>query len=199
MSSYEKLFTKLQLNGLNSTKDWSAAVDFLALLVEYCLDTKPSTIVECSSGVSTIVLARCCEINQQGKVLSLENGEDYANNTRRQLKHFKLSDYADVLDTPLIDMTINDRSYSWYQADKLIVENIDLLVIDGPPGFIQKESRFPALPMLHSSFAQKCRVYLDDAAREDEIKIVKRWLKLYSPYRNKYIETKRGCAILDFE
>ena len=198
MTGYENLFTKLALDGLTPTKDWSAAADFLSLLVDYCLQAKPSIIVECSSGISTIVLARCCQINDHGKIISLENGTAFAEKTRQNLQHFALDNYAQVLDAPLTDITLEDKTYLWYQSSGNLPDNIELLVIDGPPGFIQKHSRYPALPMLNPFFADNCRVFLDDAARDDELDIVKRWAAIYQPTVNNYIKTERGCAVMDF-
>ncbi|MES9855801.1 MAG: hypothetical protein ABW166_04240 [Sedimenticola sp.] len=40
-----------------------------------------------------------------------------------------------------------------------------MLVIDGPSGFIQKHSRYPALPLLFDKLSNNGMVFLDDAAR----------------------------------
>ena len=71
-----------------------------------------------------------------------------------------------------------------------------MLVIDGPPGFLQKHSRYPALPMLNERLAEYCAVFLDDAAREDEQELVRRWLKENPGFQVEYIENERGCYIL---
>lgn len=60
------------------TENWSAAPDFLKLISYYCLENKPLNIVECISGTSSIVLARCSQINKCGRVYSLENGSEFA-------------------------------------------------------------------------------------------------------------------------
>ena len=73
------------------TPDWSAAPDFLHCIVDYCLEHRPVTIVECSSGLTTLVLARCCQINDRGHVYSLENGEDFAAATSAVLEEFGLT------------------------------------------------------------------------------------------------------------
>jgi len=74
--------------------------------------------------------------------------------------------------------------------------NIDLLVIDGPPGFLQKNARYPALPMLIDMLAASCTVFLDDAARQDERDIVKQWLEQFPEFELEYIDNERGCSIL---
>lgn len=178
------------------TKDWSAAPDFLKLISDYCLANKPKTIVECSSGTSSIVLSRCCQLNQSGHVYSLENGEQFVKNTQQQLADFSLSEYCDVIYAPLQDQLVNGENFQWYGLNNLPDIKIDLLVIDGPPGYIQKHSRFPALPLVHHLLADKSVVFLDDAAREDEQEIVRRWLKLYPEFQAEYIENERGCSVM---
>ena len=178
------------------TEDWSAAADFLKLISEYCLEQKPNVILECSSGATSLVLARCCEVNGVGKVYSLENGKPYVENTRQQLYEFSLSRYCEVIYSPLETIMLNGESYQWYGVDKLKQTTIDLLVIDGPPGFIQKNSRYPALPLLASNLSNKCSVFLDDAARQDEKEIVQQWLRLFPDFDFEYIDNERGCAVL---
>lgn len=195
--TYSSLRDRLDLHqGLPYTKNWSASPDFLQLIVEYCLAAKPARVMECSSGLTTLMLARCCRMNRVGKVVSLENGEEYADKTRLHLDRYGLGDVADVQHAPLRTIELNDGSYDWYAVDQLDDQPIDMLVIDGPPGFIQKHSRYPALPMLIDRLADGCVIFLDDAARPDEKQIVERWLAEFPGLSHDYVETERGCSIL---
>lgn len=178
------------------TENWSAAPDVLRLVSEYCLENKPHTIVECSSGTSSLILSQCCRINQCGHVYSLENGADYVQQTQRQIDAFSLSSFCDVIHAPLKKYLLDGNDYQWYDLDDFSIGKIDLLVVDGPPGFIQKNSRYPALPLLAKSLSEKCAIFLDDAARDDEQLIVKQWLKLYPEFQFEYIDNERGCSIL---
>ncbi len=197
MSSYQKLEKTLGFNkALPVTEKWSAAADFLTTISDYCLQKKPETIVECSSGTSSLVLSQCCRLNQYGHVYSLENGEEFVNQTRQQLADFSLSDYCDVFFAPLKTVALNNEEFQWYDLEYFPELKIDLLIIDGPPGFIQKHSRYPALPALNSLLAKDCAVFLDDAARDDEQEIVSRWLKSYPEFQADYIDNERGCYIL---
>lgn len=178
------------------TPDWSAAPDFLGLIAEHCLSTKPSMIVECSSGTSTLVLAQCCRLNGRGHVYSLENGAEYAAATVQNLEEFGLQAYASVIHAPLVDYRLNGHKHVWYSLDKLNVQDIDMLVIDGPPAVIDSQARYPALPLLHNRLAAGCAVYLDDANRPGEQAIVKRWCEMFPALRSRYAESERGCAVL---
>lgn len=195
--SYHYLRDRLKLHdGMPYTTDWSAGPDFLKLIVEHCLEHKPATIVECSSGLTTVMLARCCELNGQGRVYSLENGSEYAQKSRSNLQRYALESQAAVIDAPLTHYEINGTAYQWYAADALPDRSIEMLVIDGPPGFIQKHSRYPALPLLIDKLADGCVVFMDDAARPDEQAIVKMWLAEFPGLEHRYIKTERGCAML---
>jgi predicted O-methyltransferase YrrM len=195
--SYQILESVLGLDkALPVTEKWSAAADFLKIISDYCLENRPETIVECSSGSSSLVLSQCCKLNNFGHVYSLENGKEFVNQTRQQLDDFSLSEYCDVIHAPLQNVRLNDEGFQWYDLAELPELEIDLLIIDGPPGFIQKLSRYPALPLLSKRLAKDCAVFLDDAARDDEQEMVRRWLKTYPEFQANYIANERGCTIL---
>ncbi|NOQ88743.1 MAG: class I SAM-dependent methyltransferase [Gammaproteobacteria bacterium] len=197
MPSYQSLEKKLGFDkALPVTQHWSAAPGFLDIISDYCLENKPRIIVECSSGTSSLILSQCCQLSQIGHIYSLENGEEYVKKTSRQLDDFLLSEYCDVIHSPLQDVRLGEEKYQWYAADDLPDVEIDMLVIDGPPGFLQKHSRYPALPILKNRMAQHCAVFLDDAARDDEQELVKCWLNENPDFQAEYIENERGCFIL---
>lgn len=197
MATYQSIQQLLNLEQeLPYAKNWSAAADFLELIINHCLQNKPTGIVECSSGLTSLVLARCCQLNDHGRLHSLENGADYAEKTRQQLASFGLGHNAEVIHAPLETKNINNHDFLWYSTTDLPRLSIDMLVIDGPPGFIQKHARFPALPLLYDQLANKSMVFLDDAARGDEKAIINMWLEAYPNIKHEYIETERGCSIL---
>ena len=197
MSSYLSLEKKLGFDQpLPFTEHWSAAPDFLTLLSDYCLQEKPQVIVECSSGTSSLVLSQCCRLNRGGRVFSLENGAAYAAKTAAQLADFSLTEYCELIHAPLQDTPVAEETFQWYALRALPATKIDLLVIDGPPGFLQEQSRYPALPMLADRLAARCTVFLDDAARDDEQALVQRWLAAYPDFQAEYVDNERGCFIL---
>ncbi|WP_456374973.1 O-methyltransferase [Thiolapillus sp.] len=193
---YSELQAKLGFGqALPWTEHWSAAEDFLLLIADHCLTQKPASILECSSGLSTLVLARCCQLNGRGQVLSLENGEEYARATRENLAAFGLASHARVLHAPLSHQQVDDREFQWYRPDESLPATIDMLVVDGPPGFLQPCSRYPALPLLRSRLADGCHVFLDDAARDDEKEIARRWLRENPALNHQYLDFRRGCSV----
>ncbi|GAB6042935.1 hypothetical protein JCM17961_36120 [Endothiovibrio diazotrophicus] len=198
LETYLSLRDRLDLRrGLAYDHAWSAAPDFLKLIVDHALAERPATIVECSSGVTTLMLARCCELNGTGAVWSLENGPEFAARTRGELARYGLEGVATVLDAPLRPWSLDGDDYRWYAVDHLPERPIEMLVIDGPPGFLQRQSRYPALPLLFERLADRCTVFLDDAARPDEQALVARWLARWpGEIEHRFIDNERGCAVL---
>ena len=182
---------------LPATRGWVASPDFLKAITGFALKAQPNVVVECSSGVSTLVLARCMQLNNKGHVYSLEHDEHHANITRNNLEKLGLDEFATVIHSPLIDHNIENQILPWYDINELPKTGIDLLVIDGPPKNIHPQSRYPAGPLLFNSLTHNSGVFLDDANREDEQKIVEKWLKEnidLEKVNEFYCE--KGCAYL---
>lgn len=184
--------------GLPYNPQWSAGTDFLQRIVQHTLSAQPRHIVECGSGLSSLMLARCCEMNGAGRLFSLENGEEHADRSRAEIERYGLGGWARILHAPLREWRLGDETYRWYGLDALPNTPIDLLVIDGPPGFIQRHSRYPALPLLRDRLADGCVIFLDDAARPDEKAVVARWLAECPGLSHEYHAGERGCSILRY-
>lgn len=156
-------------------RGWAGSPDFLLDLARNALALRPATIVECSSGVSTIVAARCCQLNNLGHVYSLEHDPIFAQVTRDRLSEAGLVEWATVIDAPLQPYDIAGHPFRWYNDSKLPEQPIDLLVIDGPPQSTGKLARHPAGPRLIPRLSDKGTVLVDDADRPDEREMLSRW------------------------
>jgi len=197
LEAYLDLGTRLGLSqGLPYVRHWSAGADFLALLVDHVTAARPEMIVECGSGLSTLMLARCCALNGAGRVFSLEQAPEHAARTRAELARYGLKAQATVLEARLRPYTLGGQTHAWYDLDGLPEAVIDVLVIDGPPGRSAPLARYPALPLLHDRFGQTCTVFLDDAARPDEQVILSRWRAEFPDLVVTEVSTARGCGVL---
>ena len=203
----DNLFNQIQayiglINGLDIkhqmpfTRGWAASPDFLQGIATYAIDVKPDKVVECSCGVSTLVLARCMQINGAGHVYSLENSEIYAQKTRENISRHGLESWATVIYTPLKEQTLNDNTFTWYDLDGINFDQIDMLVVDGPPDGTCPLARYPAVPLLYDKLSDKYAIYLDDASRADEKQIVSMWLSQFKNTTFEYRNYEKGCAII---
>jgi len=85
----------------------------------------------------------------------------------------------------------------WYDTQQIKhLTSIDMLIIDGPPSHIQKMARYPALPLLFSMLSENAVVLFDDSKREDERKIIERWLREFHNLQCEWVDTEKGAAIL---
>lgn len=153
----------------------AASADFLKLVADLVREEKPAVVVECGSGLSTVVIARCLQLNGSGQVFSLEHMEKFAAQTRKELSRRGLSDWACVIDAPLERLECHGREVHWYRTAALPDLPIDLLIVDGPPARTGTSPRYPAGPVLFPRLSPQGAVLVDDAGRPEELAVVERW------------------------
>ncbi len=198
LEALQGLYLELGLrHSLPPTRGWAASPDFLLVLARHALKAKPGTVVECSSGISTLVMARCMQLNRAGKVYSLEHDPAYARQTRAQLVLHGLAEYAEVIDAPLEPFAHQRETFSWYAQSGLPSGlRIDMLAVDGPPMGTGRLARYPAAPGLFHRLSDGAAVFLDDASRPDEKAIVKRWMAEHPALKLEWHDCEKGCAAL---
>ena len=195
MEAMQSLYAIFKFNTpLPATRKMAASPDFLKLVVETILTEKPKLVVELGSGISTILAGKALEKNGDGDLISIDNDDKYAELTRKKICLEKLSDITKVVTAELKMHPINGQNYMWYEPSfvKEIKQNIDLLIIDGPPRIINKNARFPAIPLLKEYFTDDTVILLDDGRRKDEQNTVKLWLKELDKFNVDYFNTEKG-------
>ena len=195
MEAMQSLYSIFQFNTpLPATRKMAASPDFLKLVVETILTEKPKLVVELGSGISSILAGKALEKNGNGDLISIDHDDKYAELTRKKICLEKLSDITKVVTAELKMHPINGQNYMWYEPSfvKEIKQNIDLLIIDGPPRIINKNARFPAIPLLKEYFTDDTVILLDDGRRKDEQNTVKLWLKELDKFTVDYFNTEKG-------
>lgn len=158
---------------------------------------QPEFIVEASSGVSTILAAYCLRQLGRGKVISLEHDAHYAEQTRQDLVRHGVSEWAEVVHAPLVDQQIGSRSSRWYDLSGVTLpERVDLLVVDGPPRYLQELTRYPAIPAMKDRLAPDAVVFVDDYADGGEKESVRLWCQEDGPFHVVEPRAEKGLAIL---
>ena len=157
--------------------DWAAAPDLLLHLANTVVQRRPRSIVECGSGVSTLVLARTAQLARlPTRIVSLEHDSRYLESTSRLLSLHGLSESVDLRLAPLCPTQIDDHNTNWYERAAISdLLNIEMLIVDGPPSYAGPFSRYPAAVLLGRRLAETALVLLDDAARSDESQIADMW------------------------
>ncbi|MEN9559270.1 MAG: hypothetical protein RLZZ502_481 [Pseudomonadota bacterium] len=187
------LYKDLDLPGsLPPTRGWAGSPDFLRAVYEQVRTLKPDRVVECGSGVSTIVITRALEQNGKGHLWSLDHDAHFAALTAQRVEGFGLSHRVSMLIAPLHEVGIKGQSSPWYQHQALPEGTLDLVVIDGPPITEDPRARFAGGPALISRLSAGGAMLLDDANRPGERAIADEWRALYPHLKFEHIGTEKG-------
>ena len=140
---------------------------------------RPETVIECGSGTSTLWMAMAVRDNGRGHIFALEHDPAFADETRSSLAKHSLSEYATVIDAPIVENDISGRRIEWYDLREVReVQNVDMLVIDGPPEALGS-LRGGAITLLSSRLSDGAHVFLDDVNRRSEQQLIRDWLAQY--------------------
>jgi predicted O-methyltransferase YrrM len=185
---------------LPQLRDSAISPDMANIIIQHVLNNKCKTILECGSGVSTLLISYCLKKTGQGRLWSVDHEEKYALITKQNLKAHSANEYTTVIEAPLKNITIKKKQWQWYDTAFLKdIDNIDLLIIDGPPRTVDSMVRYPALPLLFNSLNRHATIILDDASRPAEKDIVENWLKEFQNLSYDFIDTEKGTVILTKE
>lgn len=159
---------------------------------------RPERVLELGSGASSVWIGYALE-RHQGRLVSVDHDDQFAEQTRAQLHRHGLAEVAEVRLAPLQPVALADGTYRWYdRAVFTDLSDVDMLVVDGPPGNTGPRARYPALPVLVERFSPDAVVLLDDTSRADEQEIVASWLATV-PGLACEPATIGNCAVLRYQ
>jgi hypothetical protein len=163
--------TKAQIERLVRAWDnesWSATAPFLIGMLDW-LPRTSGAIIECGSGLSTLVLAAAL-VRGDRTLLSLEHDRSWVELMRTRLPQ-RTRSFVTVALSPLKSY----GGFDWYSLPTAqLPTRIGFVVCDGPPG-LTRGGRYGLAPVLKDRLAPGCIVLLDDTHRSDERAILHRW------------------------
>ena len=183
---------------LPATRGWAASPDLLLVLVDLVISERPSLILECGSGASTLWLALAMRRFQiDGRIIALDHDPVFGGKTRDLLARHDVGDLAEVRDAPLESFSLDGETYSWYarQAWENLT-GIDLLFVDGPPATTGPRARYPALPLLSGSLSPAATAVLDDLVVPDMQEVLRLWLDAYPEFSCEILPLEKQAAVL---
>ena len=147
---------------------WSALDEYLVACLEHAL-TVSGPILECGSGLSTLLVGEIAK--RRGlEHWALEHMPQWAAKVQTCLDRYDL--HSVTLCTAPLE---NYGEYSWYAPPiEAMPDTFRLVICDGPPGRTQG-GRFGLIPVMGDRLKSDTAILLDDAEREQEQAIVKRW------------------------
>lgn len=188
----QALLARLDLppDALPNLGSWKADTGLLSLIVDYVEAHRPQLVVEFGTGASTLIIARALQKAGSGTLISFEQHADFVDATRQWLADYGLE--ADLRAVPL--RATPDWPGLWYDHGPL-PQNIDLMVVDGPPWTVHPFTR-GAASTLFSRISVGGTVMLDDAARPGERFVARRWRKEWPDFEFKLLKSgSKGTLI----
>ncbi len=183
---------------LPATRGWAASPDLLMVLVDLVITERPSLVVECGSGASTLWLALAMRrFGIDGRIIALDHDPVFGGKTRDLLARHDVRDLAEVRDAPLESFSLDGETYSWYTRQAWEdLTGIDLLFVDGPPATTGHQARYPALPLLSGSLSPVATAVLDDLVVPDMQKVLRLWLDAYPEFGSEILPLEKQAAVL---
>ena len=183
---------------LPASRGWAASPDLLVVLVDLVITERPSLVVECGSGASTLWLALAMRrFKVDGRIIALEHDPVFGGKTRDFLARHDVRDLAEVRNAPLESFSLDRETYSWYARRAWEdLTGIDLLFVDGPPATTGHQARYPALPLLSRSLSPVATVVLDDLVVPDMQEVLRLWLDAYPDFGSELLPLEKQAAVL---
>jgi predicted O-methyltransferase YrrM len=177
---------------------WAISPDFANLLVSLIREHQPQRIVELGTGVSTLICSYTLRDWQiAGRLMSFEHLVLHAQESTHNLMRHELNAYAVVVHAPLKNVRIASESWQWYDLAAFTeLEEIDFLIVDGPPEETSTLARYPAMPVLFERLTRGAIIVVDDYMRHEEWAIVDRWLREYDLELLNSYANEKGAAVL---
>ncbi|SMX98912.1 Methyltransferase domain-containing protein [Brevibacterium iodinum ATCC 49514] len=158
---------------------WALDARAMLHLAQIFEDKRPSRVLELGSGTSSVWMGYLAE-KLGAQIVSVEHDEEFAERTEELLGLHGLNDVVTVKRAPLEPLRLGDVDYAWYATGALSdLEDVDLVLVDGPVGSTNRWARYPAVPMLWAALARDAVVVLDDSPRADEEDALDAWTAEY--------------------
>jgi predicted O-methyltransferase YrrM len=177
--------------------DWSFALDSGWWLFDHLRRSSYRTMLECGAGLSTLLMALALR-NRHGpvgpaRVYSLEHDKSWVEKTRQVLCELDLIDLVRLIHAPLVRSITPEGLLFTYDMSGAPPENIDFLLIDGPPHHI---GRADVVHRIRSRLSPYAVVVLDDAARRSEQQCCEAWTGRGHLQLSGFVPLGHGLAIL---
>ena len=155
-----------------SNEGMAAQLGFVKEVAQHALTT-PGPILECGSGLTTLILALLA--GQRGvDVWTFEHFPDWHQRVSETLTRHKLPHTNNVL-APLKDY----GDFSWYDPPlEQLPPRFALVICDGPPG-TTRGGRVGLVPVMKTRLSPGTVILLDDSDRDEEAQAMADWGKVF--------------------
>lgn len=180
---------------LPRTRGWAASPDYALLVAGRLREGRPRRVLECGSGVSTVVAGLTLRDLGIGTLLTLEHDPEWAERTRGLVRDHGLEDVVEVRHAPLVERVVGGEPTCWYDTDWLEEDDVfDAVIVDGPPD--PPADRYPLVPLLGDHLAPGATLLIDDAERESARDDLRRWSASVPGLEVERVRTEKGAAVV---
>jgi hypothetical protein len=146
---------------------WSALQDYLRVGIEHVLETEDA-VLECGTGLSTLLFGVVAQ--RRGiEYWALEHLPEWSMKIDHHLKRYDVT--VRISTDPLRAYT----GFDWYDPPLHdMPRQFSLVICDGPPAQTLG-GRYGLVPVMRSHLRPGCVILLDDAEREQERTVARRW------------------------
>jgi predicted O-methyltransferase YrrM len=166
------------------TTAFSFSRNSLILLFARLQKTKPKSILEMGTGISTLAHAIYSkESPSPVSITSLDHDAEWLEETRNMLsKRDRLKNLIEFHHCNIIES--NTHWGKGYEIPNKLNDYYDWVLIDGPPA---QFGRSFTLPSIWDRLPQGANIFLDDAGRQGERKSTAEWLSAYPDLKLKAV------------
>lgn len=170
---------KAPLSGL-SLGGWALEEQTVRFLWADLHARQPRTILECGSGISTLVFAAYARLERERsgravRVISVEQDQQVLAGIERRLDHLQCRGFVHFIHAPL-DEESRYVLRDWKDLSGLTLPSADWLLVDGPFG--PPGCRAKVIPTFLQWLKPGARWYLHDALRDAELAALQEWSQL---------------------
>jgi len=151
-----------------SNEGFVANLEYLNEVATRSVETR-GPILECGSGVTTVLLGLLCA-PRKVEIWTLENSPEWQKRLTDVLQTNGISG-VQLCSAPLVEY----GEFVWYDCPlPQMPSEFSLVVCDGPPG-TTKGGRYGLMPVMGQRLPRGSIVLLDDAERPAEMELMRRW------------------------
>ncbi len=168
---------------------WSAQEEYLLGIFEELDRGNIEVVVECGSGLTTLLLGFYAVHRPEIKIYSLENNPEWFQRIKVCCDQFHLSN-VQLIYAPIKAYA----DFDWYDISQF-PEGVrpHLVVCDGPPGST-RGGRSGVFFCLQKHFYNRGTILLDDASRDGEKKDIAKWISIQPCLRVEILGVKKPYA-----
>ncbi len=181
---------------------WALGARTINWLEQRVTELRPQLVLEFGSGTSTLCLARFL-VDIHGpettlRVVSIDQDEAFAAETRELLRRNGLDAYVTVLSTTVRMQEIEGVVATCYDLPAALPEVLDgrkadFALIDGPAA--ESGARFGTLPLARPYLSSSASFVLDDGFRDGEIWVARRWARLPGVRVDGIVNIDKGLVV----